>query len=226
MPHPAHACPRLKPFDEKDWGQIGAGFSHALALDMTQVWQAQADREFRPCRVHVGWQPEALAIYAELHDRDIFNPVVTFNEPAYNRGDVFEVFLRPLPQPAYYELHVNPNNQKLQLRFPSQDMVKRMRELTPPGTDPHDLVKVREEIFHSQVRIEAENQLWRVFVRIPWANVVEEGSPFGPGSQFLLSLSRYDYSRGRSAPILSSTSPHQQRNFHRQEEWALLTLKE
>jgi hypothetical protein len=42
------------------------------------------------------------------------------------------------------------------------------------------------------------------------------------GSSWRMSFSRYDYTRGSSAPVISSTSPHAAPSFHRQHEWGRL----
>ncbi|MEI8343284.1 MAG: hypothetical protein WCH43_17320, partial [Verrucomicrobiota bacterium] len=42
------------------------------------------------------------------------------------------------------------------------------------------------------------------------------------GRTWLASFSRYDYSSAEAPPVLSSTSPHAEVSFHRQQEWAEL----
>jgi hypothetical protein len=42
--------------------------------------------------------------------------------------------------------------------------------------------------------------------------------------EWRFSFSRYDYTRGRVAPVISSTSPHAKADFHHQQEWGILRL--
>lgn len=184
---------------------------------MQQAWLAQPEPDLLPARVRVGWRRDALVIEAELADRDIFNPVTEFNQAAFNAGDVFEIFLRPDWQQPYFEFHVTPGNQLLQLRFAD---AQQARQLPSVGTLDERLAanKIWKSRMTSSVRVDAAAQRWFVSVAIPFAMVVETGT-MQPGARWLCSFCRYDYTRGRAQPVLSSTSPHAQCNFHRQEEW-------
>jgi hypothetical protein len=44
-------------------------------------------------------------------------------------------------------------------------------------------------------------------------------------AEWLFSFSRYDYTRGRGEPVISSTSPHAAPAFHRQQEWGRLRFR-
>lgn len=184
---------------------------------MQQAWLAQPEPDLLPARVRVGWTRTALVVEAELPDRDIFNPVTEFNQAAFNAGDVFEIFLRPEGQTPYFEFHITPDNQLLQLRFADAQQV---RQLPPAGTLDERLapVKIWKSRITSAVRVEAGAQRWLVSAAIPFAMVVETGE-MQPGAWWFCSFSRYDHTRGRAEPVLSSTSPHAKCNFHRQQEW-------
>ena len=184
---------------------------------MRQAWRAEPEPDLLPARVRVGWSESAMLVEAELSDRDIFNPITEFNQTAFNNGDVFEIFLRPEWQTPYFEFHITPSNQLLQLRFADAQQV---RQLPSVGTLDERLAgkKIWDQRITSSVRVEAAAQRWLVSVAIPFAMVVETGA-MQPGARWLCSFCRYDHTRGRSAPVLSSTSPHAQCNFHRQEEW-------
>jgi hypothetical protein len=209
---PLH-CPQIEAFSLKDW--TGRPPGHEPVLVMRQGWNAGSDLEGGTVRF--GWNGRGLLLHATLPDRDIFNPVTEFNEPAYLKGDVFEIFLRPLSQEAYYELHISPSNQLFQVRFP-----KNLAEAQPGETIDPTFVKVDLE---STVRIDRQNECWVIFAEIPLAAICEDG-PVLPESRWLISFSRYDYTRtpdGMTAELFS-TSPHQELSFHRQHEWTLITL--
>lgn len=167
-------------------------------------------------RVKAGWTPEALIVHAELEDSDIFNPELRFNAPSFMKGDVFEMFLRPSDQQAYFEFHVTPENQRFQLRIPSAQEFSTPR--SEPGIPPDWFV---ERMIESRVRVDAAAGRWEVVAVIPFDLVCETSRP-GPGTRWLFSFSRYDYTRGRAQPVLSSTSQHAILNYHRQEDWGEL----
>ena len=184
---------------------------------MQQAWLAQPEPDLLPARVRLGWSQTALVVDAELSDRDIFNPVKEFNQIAYTEGDVFEIFLRPEGQEPYYEFHITPDNQLLQLRFPNALAVRQ-----PLVGATMDAKLAAFKVWHarsaSRVTVDAGAQRWTVSATIPFALVVETGE-MKPGTRWLCSFCRYDYTRGRRAPVLSSTSPHAKCDFHRQQDW-------
>ena len=184
-------------------------------LDMRQAWKADANLEGGTVRV--GWNGRGLLLHATLPDCDIFNPVTDFNEPAFLKGDVFEIFIRPLSQDAYYEIHISPNNQQYQVRLSSKRATQNSDETLRPT-----IVTVPVE---SMVQIDRPNNRWEVFAEIPLAEICEN-TPTQPGSDWLVSFSRYDYTRSAEGMTfeLFSTSAHKQPSFHRQQEWTLLIL--
>ena len=184
---------------------------------MQQAWRTEPEPDFLPARVRVGWSPDAMLVEAELPDRDIFNPVKEFNQAAFTSGDVFEIFLRPEQQESYFEFHITPDNQLFQLRFAN---AQHRFHLPATGTLDEQLaeLKIWKSRISTTTRVDATAQRWFVSATIPFAMIVETGG-MKPGARWLCSFSRYDYTRGRSEPVLSSTSPHAKCSFHRQEEW-------
>jgi hypothetical protein len=75
------------------------------------------------------------------------------------------------------------------------------------------------EAFRSKVWLEPDR--WVVLAEIPSALVCGAPVPLA-GRQWRFSFSRYDYTRGRAEPVISSTSPHPQADFHRQQDWGFL----
>ncbi len=205
-------CAPLSAFDPDDWEQVQRAFSEAEPGRLEQAWLQKPQTLFRPAEVRVGRVEQTLWVYAELSDDDIFNPATQLNQPTYELGDAFEMFLRPLPQGEYYELHVSPHNQKYQLHFP-----------TSPR--PSELQTVDEELFQSRTQIVPQQKMWRVLASIPIASICRKGQ-VETGDEWIFSFSRYDYTRGQERPVLSSTSPHRRLDFHRQQEWGRLLFVE
>ena len=184
---------------------------------MQQAWLAQPEADWQPATVRVGWSADAMLVEAELTDCDIFNPVTEFNHVAFDKGDAFEIFVRPESQSAYYEIHITPNNQVLQLRFADDRQVRQL----PHGKTLDERLganKLWQPRITSSVRVEASARRWIVNATLPFSLVVESGV-MQPGARWFCSFCRYDHTRGRRGAVLSSTSPHPQCDFHRQQEW-------
>ena len=204
-----------------DWSCVRAAFADAEFAALRQAWRPEPEAAFRPARAAALWNRSSLLVYAELEDRDIFNevPAVDFNRMAIGHGDVFEVFVQPEGQDAYFEMHLSPNNQQFQLRIP---FPYAFRELRATVADPMELVerfKVKAPLFES--RIHQQEGKWEVLMAIALDRLCEV-RPVAVGAIWKFSFSRYDYTRPEPKPTLSSTSPHQEVNFHRIEEWGEL----
>lgn len=211
-------CGEIPDFDPASWDSIEAAFAGAQACVSRQYWQPVTDTGFRPMTIRTGWRNGELAVYAVLKDDDIFNPATKLNEFGFMVGDVFEMFLRPVDQDPYFEFHVSPENQKLQIRFPSAEVLRQRKG--PP--DERWFISDRQ--IGSQVLLEPVLKQWRVLARIPF-DMVAEKSETQPGSRWLFSFSRYDYTRGQNQPVYSSTSPHVKLSFHIQEDWGTLVFE-
>lgn len=172
---------------------------------MGQSWRTDRHPGLRETLVHAGIaggeDGEELAVYAEMEDEDIFNTSRSLNERTWTTGDVFEMFIKSEAADDYYEFHVTPENQKLQLHFPN---VEAFRAKLPWGT--HCL---EGERFFSRTEVEAGR--WRVYAEVPLG--LFHGGPWK------FSFCRYDATRGEEFPVLSSTSRYTVRNFHRLEDW-------
>lgn len=220
---PCMTCARLPKFDLDDWSRIERLFSPLPFWEFHQHWLKNRHERFQPARFRAARWEAALVVYGELWDRDIFNPATRLNEEAFTMGDVFEMFLRPEGQEAYFEFHVTPQNQKFQLRIPSSSALNRLRNQNGP-----DLLapyKVYQPLFESHTRIREGQNKWEVVAAIPFASVVETEAAARAG-RWRFSASRYDYTRGMVKPVISSTSPHAVADFHRQDEWGVLILSD
>ena len=214
-------CPRATSFDLDDWDAARKAFENSPPVNLRQHWISDPREGFHPAYVRTAWTDDALLVFAEIDDADIFNPSKEFNAPAFKHGDVFEVFLRPIEQDAYYEFHIGPDNQKFQLRVPSATAFRER----PKGDIPEEWL-VRNQVIESRTAVLGKDKRWLVLAEIPFAMVAETGNP-KLGSQCLFSFSRYDYYQGDPTPVLSSSSSHHLPvSFHRQEDWGLLSFVE
>src|SRR5581483_9783439 len=120
-PSPVLTCKPLPDFDPQDWSDATQAFASAASCRLGQGWQEEPHPHFQPAVVRVGWAPESLWVYAELTDLDIYNKATRNNQNTWDLGDVFELFVRPLPQIIWFEFHVTPEHQTLQLRWPGPE---------------------------------------------------------------------------------------------------------
>jgi hypothetical protein len=198
---------------------IRAAFQQATPCAMAQTWRPEQEPDFAPAIVRTGWRGESLLVFAELSDADIYNAATRLNQRIWELGDAFEMFLRPVEQSAYVEFHISPENQRLQLRFPDATWIAELRK-----TGSIEKVLVQGEAFRSLTWVQPDAGKWFAYAEIPASSVFTQPRPL-KGSQWRFSFSRYDYTRGRKAPVISSTSPHLIANFHHQDEWGLLKFQ-
>ncbi|HRJ71763.1 MAG TPA: hypothetical protein PLS03_06030 [Terrimicrobiaceae bacterium] len=212
-----YRCGRLAP------GGDGPATS-SQPLPLRQFWLASPDPRFAQGSASAAWNDDFLFVTATLEDRDIFNALRGWNEPFYLAGDIFEILIRPLDGVAYYEFHVTPHGDVLQLRYPGPSAIADFRE---SGGKPEDLIKtfrIEERLVEARTEIHAGKNFWTAHVKIPASLLAKDGK-FRRGDKLLVSFCRYDHTRGQPAPVLCSTSDHRVCSFHRQAEWRMAVLE-
>jgi hypothetical protein len=217
-------CRPLPPFAAADLDAVRAAFRAATPIALGQAWRDAAESGFAPGTVRTGWRDDALLVFAELSDADVFTRATRHNERFWELGDTFEIFLQPEPGREYVEFHVTPNNLRLQLRFATPPSPR-------PGAsgDPFEVSLIRADAFRSRTWVNADAREWCVLAEIPAGAVVlppagSSGPTAAPlaGAIWRFSFSRYDCTRGREQPVISSSSPHAEPQFHRPHEWGEL----
>ncbi|MDB6018008.1 MAG: hypothetical protein JWR19_2497 [Pedosphaera sp.] len=211
-------CREFPAFAADNLESVRLAFRGATPCSLRQAWLQKEETDFAPAMVRVGWRSESLLIFAELTDVDVYNQATSLNQRIWELGDTFEIFLRPVTQESYVEFHVSPNNQRLQLRFKDAGALDHVRK-----TGSIESVVVVGEAFRSTTWVRPETQQWFAYAEIPASSVSDRSGPLN-GCQWSFSFSRYDYTRGRKEPVISSTSGHAQPNFHRQHEWGMMNF--
>jgi hypothetical protein len=224
---PTIDCRPLPAFASDDLNAGRRAFEHATPIPLGQAWLSAPEPEFAPAVVRTGWREDVLLIFAELTDADIFTAARQHNERFWELGDTFEMFLQPQPGRAYLELHVTPNNLRLQLRFAAPPDQAARRE-----ADPFEDALIRSTVFRSHTWLRPDDRAWFVLAEIPAAATAPLAfdAPAAPvktliGSRWRFSFSRYDWTRGRARPVISSSSPHREPGFHRTDEWGGLRVR-
>jgi hypothetical protein len=198
--------------DEVAWDKADALSNFAV------FWQNRKPKTATTARLL--WDDNYLYFCAEMEDSDLYADVTEHNGKTWD-NDVFELFFKPAEDKlAYYEFQVNAANTQLELFFPSRGAggYTRFGPLTKLGME-------------SAVRLEGtlnkwddKDKGWTVEGRIPWTAFKATGGRPKPGDKWRFALCRYDYSTAFDHPELSSTAPLTQPDFHRYEDYGVLTF--
>ncbi len=174
-----------------------------MELPIIQSWLPQQEEGFRPGIATFSWSDGKLHLKAELIDDTVNTTATAHGQKLWEHGDVVELFIQKEGESGYREYQVAPNGYTLALRYPDVSCVasvrngeRRMEEF------------LSQEIPAAQITMTPDG--WRVLLSVPLAA--------SPGERFLVSCCRYDACEGRK-PVISSTSPHPVRDFHRPQDW-------
>jgi hypothetical protein len=166
------------------------------------------------------WDQDNLYFAAEMEDADLYADVKEYNGITWE-NDVFELFFKPSPKKlGYYEFQVNALNTHLELFLASRGAGGYRRFAPRPPLGMKSAVKLQGTLnnWHDQ------DKGWTVEGRIPWSAFGDTGGRPRPGSRWRFALCRYDYSVDFDRPELSSTAPLTLPDFHRYEDYGVLTF--
>lgn len=190
----------------------------AGAIPLQQAWRGSLERNFRPGWARAHWEPAALHFDILFMGGGARNKARSLNERTWTLGAIAEIFLMQPDLGCYIELHITPENQRLQLRWP----VGAIAEMQS-GKRPLSDFLVWDEAWVQSSSCVTEKD-WQVSVTIP-VSVVDprRGARFHAGTTLLANVSRYDYPVGPE-PILSATAPLREAFYHRWEDWHQMAL--
>jgi hypothetical protein len=187
-------------------------------LRQTWLGEKTTDGGFQPGGARVGWHALGLSYEVVLFGAGQRNDARELNELTWERGDVCEIFLHDTATDYYIELHVTPENQRLQLRFPfgAIDAVRR-------GDAPIEDFMISDPRWVDTV-VERSADFFRVHVIIP-ARAFAERGVLDSASRLRTAVCRYDYRATPPVAILSSTASLDAPWFHCPEAWTPLDLQ-
>ena len=204
-PEPPLKDNRLSPLAvDKHWQALG------------QSWNSGGTQEgFNPGWARIQWTNAALYYDIILLGSRPRNRAVKLNERTWELGDVAEIFLHTPDLQRYIEVHITPENQRLQLVWPAGGL-DRVRQ---------NMASLEEFTVEAPDWIQSSTHLgpgfWVSHVVIPFSTLGLNLQNEKPSLQ--TAVCRYDYSLA-SAPVLSSTAPLHEPDYHRVNEWQKLTL--
>ena len=180
-----------------------------------QSWLPTPEPAFQPGWARFLWTPEALIGEAVFSGRQQSNRGTHLNDWLWELGDVCELFVKREGEPRYLEIHVSPENARLQLAW---DLTGHPRLAAGEGKLDDFLVEdpawVSSTVRRSPVS-------WAVRISIPASRLGLES--FSLGIALRAAVCRYDYN-GNPVAALSSTAPLSVPSYHRWMEWSLITL--
>lgn len=143
-----------------------------------------------------------LVVTAVMTDSDIFNTAQKKNERTWTTGDALEFFFQPAGRKDYFELHVTPNQQTLELHIPSVEQLR--------------IVPFEKQFFDSGFKATAEvlDGQWKARMEIPFSAL---GIDSPQGGRF--TICRYNWNKKWDEPELTTISLFANGTFHSPEEW-------
>ncbi len=208
---PTLFIPEVKFTFDGDWAKARQAFAQAPQIWLDQPWLSQREAGFVPGCVYLGVNGNDLLLYSLLQDDAPRNTATKWNEPTWKTGDVLELFIGLHGKPDYYEFHITPENQRLQLHFEGPEAVVALRA----GGDLKD-VTLSDSKFESATHVADSGKEWQVFLRVDLQALL------GPWKDRLIRfmVGRYDY-QPNAGIVCSCTAPLKALDFHRTEEWSL-----
>ncbi len=202
--------------DESIWKSAKV-YSLALGRDVSRPNQAVEESG----SVRLAWDDQYLYVAVEFEDSDIVAEGQSDQLQHDQLGDLCEVFLKPEDETWYWQLHVTPHSRMSSFWFPG-----RGRSGLPSNIQYSCGLRVAAKTEGSINNWRDKDQLWTAEMAMPIRDLTARGETFGPGSAWRILVTRYNYSRYRTArgpertmrPQLSVT------NFHLLNEYAPLRL--
>lgn len=187
-------------------------------MPLRQAWRhGSSEERFQRGWARLRWSPEAFCIETVFCGRRPANRATRLNERTWELGEIAEAFLEEVGAGRYLELHVTPENQRLQLLFRHADI-----ERFSAGEASLESFLVVDPLWVASETAIGEG-FWAMRAILP-AGIFGRG-PLTPGRRFTGTFCRYDCDHPAS-PVLSATAPLMEPSFHRRADWDEFQLVE
>ncbi len=173
-------------------------------------------------KVRLLWDKDYLYVGFEFTDSDVISEAQVDQQHHYLKGDVAEVFLKPVNQTWYWELYVNPTGNKTAFFFPGRGLLGLPSGF--PEKIPLKNMKTAASYEGTLNNSWDRDTKWTAEMAIPIAEVGLIGEKLTPEIPWLIFFGRYNYSR--YLPVKENASyPEQENcNYHALEDYGLLKL--
>jgi len=174
-----------------------------MELPLTQSWLPAPEPGFLPGAARFSWADGVLRLEASFTGHTPSSRATTHGQRLWEFGDVVELFVQKAGESGYREYQVAPNGFTLSLHYPDIACVAAVR------SGERDMEEfLTKEIPAAKITLTPEG--WKILLSVDLAAL--------PGERFRVSCCRYDATQGGKA-VISSTSPHPVRDFHRPQDW-------
>lgn len=180
-------------------------------IHLKQWWKTAEDKQLQPTVVRLKVNARTFDVSIKATAQKASNAATLDNEDAWKSGDLLEVFVQDPSADFYTEWHITPEGRRWRKRFDLQ---------SPDSEKPFHSDWITEKDIPA-CKNELKKGLWIADFSIPWTFLTKTGKK--PDS-LRWTVCRYDYNGNLDSPILSSTAPLTQPNFHRRMEWNFIVL--
>jgi len=201
--------------DEPVWKRAPA---YALSLSADLLTQGKVLTEAGTIRV--AWDDSYVYVAMEFTDSDVATESTGDQLRQQNLGDVGEVFLRPVGQSCYWELHVTPNGRKSAFFFSSRG------RMLPSCFTYASGLKAAAHVEGTLNRWQDTDRGWTAELAMPITELIKEGEVIGPDAHWTILIGRYNYSLCLEEPELSAYPRLSRTYFHLIGEYASLRFRE
>ena len=174
-----------------------------MELPLLQSWLPEPEPGFLPGTARFSWADGVLRLEAKFTGHAPKSRATAHGQRLWELGDVAELFVQKVGEESYREYQFAPNGFTLSLRY--QDITG-VAEVRSGSRTLEDFLSGEVPSVQSATTPEGCS----VSLEIPL--------PAYPGERFRVSCCRYNYCKKGSA-IISSTSLHPVRDFHRPQDW-------
>ncbi|OQA87672.1 MAG: hypothetical protein BWY31_00615 [Lentisphaerae bacterium ADurb.Bin242] len=176
-----------------------------------------------PGKVRLLWDDKYLYIGIEFTDSDVVAEAPEDQQHHYLKGDVAEVFLKPMNQTWYWELYATPTGNKTAFFFPGRGVLG-LPSGFPEKTLALKNLKTAAAFDGTLNNSWDRDKKWTAEMAVPIAEVGMIGEKLTPEIPWLIFFGRYNYSRYLPVRENSSFPQQESGNYHFYEDYGLLKL--
>jgi len=200
--------------DEPVWANA---IMYPLSLSADNLKKGQTLQENGTARL--AWDDTFFYVAVSFEDSDIIAEKDQDQAHHYQFGDLAELFLKPANSTWYWELYATPRGNKTAFFFPGRG------RLGLPSCDAYTCGLQTAAQCQGTLNLwQDRDQSWTAEFAMPLKDLTAWGDSFAPGADWLVMVSRYNYSRYLSHTELSMTPSLSASNYHLNEDYAALLL--
>lgn len=210
-----------------EWQKAKAEDFFWLKPDHFEFWSEERKKnvgEFlrEKAQIKILWNEEYLAFGVSMEDSDIVAEGTQKDNQTllYTKGDIVEIFIKPVDAPYYWELYGTPNELKSILFYPS-----RGRLLVPSTLDQNpEEITVKTQLYGTLNDWTTVDTGWDMIMKVPLRMLSKYGKKLESG-QWTIMAGRQNYSYSLPMKEESCYPPLATSDFHNTEDYALLLLE-